>query len=71
MRVFVEVRRFVLYNNSLLEQIKALRERIGEHDTQLNSIYDAMENLLDKEVGKALAKAKWEKRERIGYKRPE
>lgn len=69
MRVFVEVRKFVLHNNSVLEQINKLRERLGKHDTQLNSIYDAMENLLDKEVGKEAAKAKWEKRERIGFKK--
>ncbi len=69
MRVFVEVRRLVLYNNNVLEQIKELRERLGEHDTQPHSIYDAMENLLDKEIGKEAAKVKWEKRERIGFKK--
>jgi len=31
----------------LKEQLKEIRERLGEHDTQLNQIYDAMENLLD------------------------
>ena len=68
MRVFVEVRWLVLHNNSVPEQLKELRKRLGEHDVQLNSIYDAMENLLDKETDKATAKAN---REKIGYKKPD
>lgn len=68
MRVFVEVRRFIVSNNLLSSQLKELKERIDEHDTQLSSIYNAMENILDKEADKAAEKAKWEKRELIGYK---
>lgn len=68
MRVFVEVRRFVLHNHNITEQLKELRERLGEHDTQLNSIYNVMENLLDKEADKAATKANWNNRKRIGYK---
>jgi len=40
------------------------KERLGEHDTQLNHIYDAMENLLDEKA----AQRKWDERERIGFK---
>jgi ORF6N domain len=64
MRAFIAVRTVMLKQNDITEQIKELRERIGEHDTQLNNIYDAMENLLDEKA----AQRKWDDRERIGFK---
>ena len=64
MRAFVEVRRVLLQQSDLKEQLKEIKERLGEHDVQLNQIYDAMENLLDKKA----AQRKWEDRERIGFK---
>lgn len=66
MRAFVEVRKVLLKQTDLKEQLKEIRERLGEHDAQLNSIYDAMENLLDEKA----AQRKWEDRERIGFKKP-
>lgn len=36
----------------------------SEHDVQLSSIYDAIENLLDEKVNQK----SWENRERIGFK---
>jgi phage regulator Rha-like protein len=63
MRAFVEVRKVLLRQTDLKEQLKEIRERLGEHDTQLNQIYDAMENLLDEKA----AHRKWEDRERIGF----
>jgi hypothetical protein len=65
MRAFVEVRRILFHQNDLKEQLKEIKERLGEHDVQLNSIYDAMENLLDEKA----AQRKWEDRERIGFKK--
>lgn len=65
MRAFVEVRKVLIRENDLREQLKQIKERLGEHDTQLNQIYDAMENLLDEKA----AQRKWEDRERIGYKK--
>lgn len=65
MRAFVEIRRVLIQESDLLEQLKQIKERIGEHDTQLNQLYDAMENLLDENTGKK----KWEERERIGFKK--
>ena len=50
MRAFVEVRRILIQETDLRIQLKEIRERIGEHDTQLNAIYDAMENLLDEKA---------------------
>ncbi len=42
--------------------MKEIKERLSEDDVQLNQIYDAMENLLDKKWRK-----KWEDRQRIGF----
>ncbi|MBN8675263.1 MAG: ORF6N domain-containing protein [Chitinophagales bacterium] len=64
MRAFVEIRRVLIQETDLREQLKQIKERIGEHDVQLNQLYDALENLLDE---KAMEK-KWEERERIGFK---
>jgi phage regulator Rha-like protein len=65
MRAFVEVRKVLLKQNDLKEQMREIKERLGEHDAQLNQIYDAMENLLDEKV----AQRKWEERERIGFRK--
>ncbi|MBC7689358.1 MAG: ORF6N domain-containing protein [Aquabacterium sp.] len=65
MRVFVEVRKILLKENDMKEQFKQIKERLGEHDIQLNQIYDAMENLLDEKA----AERKWNDRERIGFTR--
>lgn len=47
MRAFVAVRQVLLKQSDIKEQLKEIKERIGEYDVQLNQIYDAMENLLD------------------------
>jgi hypothetical protein len=65
MRAFVEIRRVLIQESDLREQLRLIKDRIGEHDVQLNQLYDAMENLLDEKV----AQKKWEERERIGFKR--
>jgi len=65
MRAFVEIRRIIFKQNDLREQLREVKERLSEHDTQLNHIYDAMENLLDEKA----AERKWEQRERIGFRK--
>lgn len=65
MRAFVEIRRIILRESDLREQLKQIKERLGEHDAQLNMIYDAMENLLNEKA----SHRKWEERERIGFTR--
>ena len=50
MRAFVEIRKVLLKQNDLKTQLKEIKERLGEHDVQLNQIYDAMENLLDEKA---------------------
>jgi phage regulator Rha-like protein len=63
MRAFVSIKKVLLKQNDMKEQLKEIKERLGEHDAQLNQIYDAMENLLDEKI----AQRKWEERERIGF----
>jgi len=63
MRAFIEVRKVLLQQTDMREQLKEIKERMGEHDTQLNQIYDAIENLLDENA----AKRKWDDRQRIGF----
>lgn len=65
MRAFVEVRRALMLHSDIKEQLREIKERISEHDTQLSGIYDAIENLLDDKA----AQRKWEDRERIGFKK--
>ena len=65
MRAFVEIRKIFLQQTDLKEQLKEIKERLGEHDVQLNQIYDAMENLLDEKA----EQRKWGERERIGFKK--
>jgi phage regulator Rha-like protein len=64
MRAFVEIRRILLQQNDLREQVRLIKDRLGEHDVQLTHIYDAMENLLDEKA----SQRKWDDRERIGFK---
>jgi len=65
MRAFVEIRRLSLQQMDIREQLKQIKDRLGEHDSQLNQIYDAMENLLDEKA----AERKWDERERIGFRK--
>ena len=65
MRAFVEVRRVLLQQSDLRTQLKEIKEKLGEHDEQLNQIYDSIENLLDEKA----EENKWNERERIGFKK--
>lgn len=72
-RVFTAMRHFANSHKDLFEQISELRKemqnRIGEHDIQLASIYDALENLLDKKEEENEKDKKWKERQRIGFKK--
>ena len=67
-RAFISLKQVAMQHKDLAERLEELRkelhERIGEHDTQLAAIYDAIENLLDDKI----EKKSWEERERIGYR---
>lgn len=64
MRAFVEVRKVLLEQTDIKEQLRLIQERISEHDVQLSQIYDSIENLLDENI----TQKKWDNRERIGFK---
>lgn len=64
MRAFTEISQILIEENDLRNQLKQIKEKMGDHDVQLNQIYDAMENLLDKKA----AERKWEEKKRIGFK---
>ncbi|TAE42134.1 MAG: ORF6N domain-containing protein [Sphingobacteriales bacterium] len=64
MRAFVDVRKIVINQGDIKTQLSDIIERVGEHDAQLNHLYEAIENLIDKRA----AQTKWENRERIGFK---
>jgi phage regulator Rha-like protein len=64
-RAFIALKRFVIENGDIIDQLKELKHRIEEHDIQLSQIYDTIENLLDSKS----EEKKWEDRERIGFKK--
>lgn len=63
MRAFVAIRKILLLQTDMKEQLKLIKERIEEHDVQLAQIYDAIENILDDKA----SQKKWDERERIGF----
>ncbi len=64
MRAFDEIRKILIRKTDLQEQLQQIKDRLGEHDVQLNQIYDALENLLDERA----SERKWEGRDRIGFR---
>lgn len=68
-RAFISLKKLAINQSDLGKKLEDLRqelsERIGEHDTQLNAIYEALENLLDEKS----EERDWKDRERIGFKR--
>lgn len=69
-RAFIALRKFAAQYGNIIEQLTDLKERIGNHDAQLNQIYEALENLLDEKVETQEKKDTWTNRERIGFKTP-
>lgn len=64
-RAFIALRKMVIQYADIIEQIAQIKERVANHDAQLNQIYDAIENLLDDSIEKEQKKA-----EPIGFKIP-
>ena len=64
MRAFVQIRKVLIDNKKIAEQLKKMEIKLGEHDVQLNGIYVAIENLLDDIVEKQLTKTT----RRIGFR---
>lgn len=67
-RAFIALRKFAIQYKDILEQLDGLREKIGSHDAQLNNIYEALENMLDKKVEEENKLESWNNRKRIGFK---
>ncbi len=67
-RAFIELKKAALEYSYLADQIQTLRMHLGNHDVQLNSIYGAIENLLEDKVDKKVEQEMWAKRKRIGFK---
>lgn len=63
MRAFIVLRQFALQYKELAQQIIEIKRSVGNHNEQLNQIYEAIENLLDTKV----EKQEWKDRERIGF----
>jgi hypothetical protein len=68
-RAFIALRKFVIEYKDILEQLNGLKEKISGHDAQLNQIYEALENMLDKKAEEENKLELWMKRERIGFKK--
>ena len=68
-RAFIALRKFAIQYKDVLEQLDGLREKIGAHDAQLNQIYEALENMLDKKVDEEMKLEAWKNRRQIGFKR--
>lgn len=64
-RAFIALKQYAIGRNDISGQLQEIRDRLGEHDVQLSSIYDAIENLLDEKVEQKT----WQERERIGFKK--
>ncbi|MEP6951525.1 MAG: ORF6N domain-containing protein [Ginsengibacter sp.] len=67
-RAFIELKKSIFQYNQLATKIETLQMHLGEHDVQLNSIYEAIENLLDDKVDNQFQQDKWKNRKRIGFK---
>ena len=68
-RAFIALRKFAIQYKDILEQLDGLREKIGSHDIQLNQIYEALENMLDKKADEEMKLEAWKNRKQIGFKR--
>ena len=63
-RAFIELKKSASQYKELSEQLELIKHHLGDHDAQLNGIYEAIENLLDDKVEKQT----WQNRKRIGFK---
>jgi ORF6N domain-containing protein len=67
-RAFIAMRKMVIQYAEVVGIINELKDRVDGHDAQLNQIYDALENMLDKKVEEENKQKLWEERERIGFR---
>jgi len=67
-RAFIALRKFAIQYKDILEQLYGLKEKIGSHEAQLNQIYEALENMLEKKSEEEIKLENWNNRKRIGFK---
>jgi len=65
MWAFIAIGKVLLQKSDMKIQLQEIKDRLEEHDAQLNKLYDALENLLDEKA----PQKKWEERQRIGFKK--
>lgn len=63
-RAFIAMRQSIIASTDFSAQLEYLKNKISNHDVQLNEIYTAIENLLDNNSNQK----SWDDRERIGFK---
>ena len=68
-RAFIALRKIAKQYHEIVQNLEELKDRMGGYDSQLNQIYEALENMLDKKVDKENKLEKWENREKIGFKK--
>lgn len=68
-KAFIAMRKMLIQYAEVIKVIDDLKERIDVHDTQLNQIYDALENMLDRNTEEENKQKAWSERERIGFKK--
>jgi hypothetical protein len=64
-RAFIALKQYVMKREGLTQHLKQIVDRLDEYDVQLNSIYDAIEHLLDGKDEEKEKDRKWEERERM------
>lgn len=63
-RAFIAMRQSIITSKDFSAQLEYLKNKISNHDVQLNEIYTVIENLLDDNS----KQRNWDDRERIGFK---
>ncbi len=64
-RAFIALRKFAFQYSEIAEHFKELKDKVGNHNVQLNQINNAIENLLDEKA----EQHSWREREKIGFKK--
>ena len=65
MRAFVFIRENIMTYAELAKALTDIQQRVGNHDEQLNLIYEAIENILDSKA----EQKNWEERNLIGFRK--
>jgi sensor histidine kinase YesM len=68
-RAFIALRKIAKQYEEIVESLEELKDRMGGYDAQLNQIYEALENMLEKKVEEENKSEMWKARERIGFKK--